>query len=101
MTPEQIKKAHVAVSTVEEMDRAIVSLGGSLDQCPEKYGHAARHALGTSRVLRFTSERLGQVLLCALINDLLDRRTALTRAHPEVCFAAPPCPRQTVSPEGM
>lgn len=96
MTPEQVTRAHNAVRQIEEMDRAMVNLGDSLAKCPGKYGRDARHALGPNRLGKFADERLGKVLLCALINDLLDRREALVKAHPCVSFAAPPCPRQVL-----
>lgn len=94
-TPEDIRKAAELVQRVKSIDDTIRWLGQDAPDSVKDHGAKVRDIFGRNRMSYFTDSQLGEVVLCAVINALLDRRAASVSGIQEtVEFPEPPCPRQ-------
>lgn len=100
LNTHQIESAHRAISKVKSIDKDIEWLGRDAPDKVADHGKSVRTYLGQNRMGHFTDDHLGEVVLCAVINALLDMRTeAISSAGDLVEFPDAPCPRQGVQPQ--
>ena len=96
LPPHAIEKAQSNLNYVKLIDESITWLGKDAPDKVAAHGKAVRAQLGTNRLTQFLDDQLGEILLCAVINALLDRRADIVNGPPDfVEYPAPPCPRQT------
>ncbi|NDW00058.1 hypothetical protein [Salipiger sp. PrR002] len=98
MTPEQVQALARSLSRIGEIDTSINKLGKLLSDSPvlpDELGSKLRAIVGARVMPHFTDERLGQVILAAVINALLHER-GLIEAVAKGFALVPdaPCPRQ-------
>lgn len=97
MTPGQIRDAYTAVERVKSIDANIEWLGKDAPDRVTHYGEKIRHLFGQNRMGNFTDCELGETVLCAVINRLLEKREQeVAGARDVVDFPHAPCPRQVV-----
>ena len=95
MTAHQIETAKRALDRVKGIDDDIRWLGKDAPDKVGEFGAKMRNFLGQNRMGKFTNDELGEVLIIAVINRLLDKRAeTVAEANDLVDFPLPPCPRQ-------
>lgn len=100
LNQNQIRSAHQAVERVKSIDDTISWLGRDAPDKVAEHGKKARDIFGRNRMSHFLDSHLGEVILCAVINALLEKRgQEIATAADVVEFPDPPCPRQTVQPQ--
>lgn len=97
LQPDQIRRAAQAVDHVKSIDNDIERLGSNApDRLPE-YGDKIRHLVGRNIMGHFTDSELGEVVFCAIVNQLLDKRSQAVAENSDLIdFPEPPCPKQVV-----
>ena len=92
LTPEDIRAAHRALETVQSIDNDITALGRADTANLNALGKKVREVVGRNLTGHFTDERLGSVVHCAMVNELLRKRQDVASSASDLMeFPAPPC----------
>lgn len=101
MAPEHIHALSRSLRQISDLDTAIGKLGDLLANSPilpDELGSKLRATVGPLVLPHFTDERLGQIILAAVINGLLYERGLLCGSVQNWAMVPEaPCPEQTLA----
>ncbi len=98
LQPHDIKAACENIDRVKSIDGYIEYLGQHGPDNVDRYGEKVRHIIGQNIMGQFTDEHLGEVVLCAVVNALLDMRLQCVEDIDGIVDVSdPPCVRQVPS----
>jgi hypothetical protein len=91
LSARRIAEIHGALGRIRSLDETAGWIGKDIERDADEWGLKTRNAFGGNCLSQWRNEFLGQVVACAIINELM-RERAEVAADIETLVDAPPAP---------
>ncbi len=77
LTPNEIARIHGALRRIEGLDKTALWIAEDIEKNAERWGEKVRDLFGRNRLHQWRSRFLGEVVVTAIINELMCERAEL------------------------